>query len=72
MANGKHPKTTGEHLMALYGHVEGFKKDIKHLHDDVSKIEKKVDNMIYWVIGGAFTTILTLVGLFNLFLNFKI
>jgi|TARA_A100001391_G_scaffold174684_2_gene137227 hypothetical protein len=69
MANGKHPKTTGEHLMALYGHVEGFKKDIKHLHDDVSKIEKKVDNMIYWVIGGAFTTILTLVGLFNLFLN---
>ena len=69
MTNGKHPKTTGEHLMALYGHVEGFKKDIKHLHDDVSKIEKKVDNMIYWVIGGAFTTILTLVGLFNLFLN---
>ena len=69
MANGKHPKTTGEHLMALYGHVEGFKKDIKHLHDDVSKIEKKVDNMTYWVIGGAFTTILTLVGLFNLFLN---
>ena len=69
MANGKHPKTTGEHLMALYGHVEGFKKDIKHLHDDVSKIEKKVDNMIYWVIGGAFTTTLTLVGLFNLFLN---
>ena len=69
MANGKHPKTTGEHLMALYGHVEGFKKDIKHLHDDVSKIEKKVDNMIYWVIGGAVTTILTLVGLFNLFLN---
>ena len=69
MANGKHPKTTGEHLMALYGHVEGFKKDIKHLHGDVSKIEKKVDNMIYWVIGGAFTTILTLVGLFNLFLN---
>ena len=69
MANGKHPKTTGEHLMALYGHVEGFKKDIKHLHDDVSKIEKKVDNMIYWVIGGTFSTILTLVGLFNLFLN---
>ena len=69
MANGKHPKTTGEHLMALYGHVEGFKKDIKHLHDDVSKIEKKVDNMIYWVIGGSFTTILTLVGLFNLFLH---
>ena len=36
---------------------------------DFLKSEKKVDNMIYWVIGGAFTTILTLVGLFNLFLN---
>lgn len=69
MANGKQPEDTGEHLVALYGHVEGFKKDIKHLHEDVAKIEKKVDHMIYWIIGGAFTTILTLVGLFNLFLN---
>jgi hypothetical protein len=69
MANGKKPSTTGEHLVSLYGHVEGFKKDIKHLHDDVSKINDKVDNMVYWIIGGAFTTILTLVGLFNLFLN---
>ena len=69
MANGKTPEDTGEHLVALYGHVEGFKKDIKHLHDDVSKIEKKVDNMLWCVIGGAFTTIVTLVGLFNLFLD---
>jgi hypothetical protein len=29
MANGKEPKTTGEHLVALYGHVTGLKKDIK-------------------------------------------
>jgi hypothetical protein len=28
MANGKSPKTTGEHLVALYGHVTGLKKDI--------------------------------------------
>jgi hypothetical protein len=26
MANGKSPKTTGEHLVALYGHVTGLKK----------------------------------------------
>jgi hypothetical protein len=26
MANGKNPKTTGEHLVALYGHVTGLKK----------------------------------------------
>lgn len=69
MANGKQPEDTGEHLIALYGHVEGFKKDIQHLHQDVAKIEKKVDNMLYWIIGAAFTTILSLVGLFNLFLN---
>jgi hypothetical protein len=69
MANGKQPEDTGEHLVALYGHVEGFKKDIQHLHQDVAKIEKKVDNMLYWIIGAAFTTILSLVGLFNLFLN---
>ena len=69
MANGKQPEDTGEHLMALYGHVEGLKKDVKHLHEDVAKIEKKVDNMLYWIIAASFTTILTLVGLFNLFLN---
>ena len=66
MANGKHPEDTGEHLMALYGHIEGVKKDINHLHRD---IEKKTDRLLYWIIGGAFTTILTLTGLFNLFLN---
>lgn len=76
MPNGKKADTTGEHLMALYGHVEGLKKDVKHLHNDVDglgkkvdDIEKKIDNTLYWIIGGAFTTILTLTGLFNLFLN---
>mgnify|MGYP005992802987 CR=1 FL=1 len=41
----KEPKTTGEHLVALYGHVKGLKKDIhtikdnhlKHMHDDIDK-----------------------------------
>jgi len=76
MANGKHPEDTGEHLMALYGHIEGVKKDINHLHRDIEKIntkidevEKKTDRLLYWIIGGAFTRILTLTGLFNLFLN---
>ena len=52
MANGKEPKTTGEHLVALYGHVTGLKKDInviknnhlKHLHEDLDKVHKKVDS----------------------------
>ena len=69
MPNGKPPKTTGEHLVSLYGYVTGFKKQIDHLHQDLSKLERKTDTVIYWIIGGAFTTILTLVGLFNLFIN---
>lgn len=69
MANGKKPITTGEHLIALYGHVEGFKKDIKHLHEDVSKIDRKTDRVIYYIIAGSFSTILTLVGLFSIFIK---
>ena len=38
MPNGKTPEDTGEHLMALYGHVEGLKKDVNHLHRDIEKI----------------------------------
>jgi hypothetical protein len=66
MPNGKPPKTTGEHLVSLYGYVTGFKKQIDQ---DLSKLERKTDTVIYWIIGGAFTTILTLVGLFNLFIH---
>ena len=40
MPNGKPPKTTGEHLVSLYGYVQGFKRQIDHLHQDLSKLEK--------------------------------
>ena len=51
MANGKEPRTTGEHLVALYGHVTGLKKDIsviknnhlKHIHEDLDEVHKKVE-----------------------------
>ena len=72
MPNGKPPKTTGEHLVSLYGYVQGFKRQIDHLHQDVGKLERKTDVVIYWIVGGAFTTILTLVGLFTLFMNYNI
>jgi len=80
----RNPKTLDGTIQDLYGHVTGLKKDIsiiqnnhlKHMHDDIDKLDKKVDkietktdNLLYWIIGGAFTTILTLIGLFNLFLN---
>ena len=51
------PKTTREHIVSLYGHVSGLKKDIcqikdnhlKHIHEDVEKLGGKVDK-IYWVL----------------------
>ena len=45
MPNGKPPKTTGEHLVSLYGYVQGFKRQIDHLHQDVGKLEKKTEIM---------------------------
>ena len=78
------PETLDGTIQDLYGHVTGLQKDItiirdnhlKHMHDDIDKLDKKVDKIdnkvdtITWfVIGGAFTTIVTLVGLFNLFLK---
>ena len=51
------PKTTREHIVSLYGHVTGLKKDIsqiknnhlKHIHEDVEKLGGKIDK-IYWVL----------------------
>ena len=48
----KRPRTTGEHIVSLYGHVTGLKKDIStiknnhlfHMQDDISKINEKLDN----------------------------
>jgi hypothetical protein len=56
----KRPKTTGEHIVALYGHITGLKKSIstiqnnhlKHLHQDVEKINDKFDKLIFWIVGG--------------------
>jgi hypothetical protein len=56
----KRPRTTGEHIVSLYGHVTGLKKDIstiknnhlKHLHQDVEKINDKFDKLIFWIVGG--------------------
>jgi hypothetical protein len=57
----KKPRTTGEHIVALYGHITGLKKSIdnlklnhiKHLHEDVEKINTKFDKLIFWIVGGV-------------------
>ena len=51
------PKNTREHIISLYGHVTGVKKDLyqiknnhlKHMHSDIDKLGGKVDK-IYWVL----------------------
>jgi len=60
----KKPKTTGEHIVALYGHITGLKKSIsiiqnnhlKHMHSDLEKIDKKLDHrfdtITNWIIYG--------------------
>ena len=56
----KKPNTTGEHIVALYGHVTGLKKDIctiknnhlKHMHEDIDKTAKKIDYILGLIISG--------------------
>ena len=71
MANGKNPKTTGEHIVALYGHISGIKRDLRHLTDEScrnhSKFDKKFETLTWWIIGGLGSTIVILLTLsFNL------
>ena len=61
----KKPRTTGEHIVSLYGHVTGLKKDIStiknnhlaHMHQDIEKIDdkidKKFDNLINTILYGV-------------------
>ena len=71
MANGKEPKTTGEHIVALYGHITGVKRDVKELREESSQMheqfESKFDKLTWWIIGGLGSTIALLLTLaFNL------
>ena len=45
----KSPKTTGEHIVSLYGHIKGLSREIntiknnhlKHINQDIDKIQDK-------------------------------
>ena len=41
------PKTTREHIISLYGHISGVKKNLSHVHEDVEKLGGKIDK-VYW------------------------
>jgi hypothetical protein len=49
------PKTTREHIVALYGHISGVKKNINHMHQGIHKLGGKIDK-IYWVLLAGLTT----------------
>ena len=46
------PKTTREHILSLYGHISGVKKNLHHVHKDVENLGGKIDK-IYWVLLAA-------------------
>ena len=67
----KSPKTTNEHIIALYGYITGLRRDVnsiknnhlKHMHKDIDELHNKIDRLLYWILGGLGETIATLVGL---------
>jgi len=68
VSNGKKPQTTGEHIVSLYGHVTGVKKDVdnirctqKHIHQDIDKIHGKVDKLLYILIGALVSGVIAFV-----------
>ena len=60
----KNPKTTNEHLIAMYGYITGLKREVstiknnhlKHMHGDIEKLGGKIDK-IYWVLLAAVGTV---------------
>ena len=63
MANGKEPKTTGEHIMALYGHISGLKKQQDDMHKGRDDVRQKVNWFFVALVAGMGAIILTLVNL---------
>ena len=69
----KQPKTTSEHIIALYGYITGLRRDVtsiktnhlKHMHEDIDRLHSKLDRLLYWLLGGLGATIATLVSIFK-------
>ena len=51
--------------------MEGVKKEVKnikenhltHMHQDIDKIGAKVDKLLFWMMSGMLTIIITIIGL---------
>ena len=64
----KEPSTISEHIIALYGHIKGLKREIfsikrnhlEHMHKDIDKLHDKMDRFLYWLLGGLGAIVITL------------
>ena len=67
----KEPNTVSEHIIALYGHIKGLKREIfsinqnhlKLMHTDIDRLHGKMDRFLYWLLGGLGAIVLTLLGI---------
>ena len=65
------PKTQREHLISLYGHVTGVKKEVyaikknqTHIHDDIEKLGGKIDKIYRVLLAAVGTVAMSLIGIF--------
>ena len=64
----KEPTTISEHIIALYGHIKGLKREIfsiktnhlKHMHTDIDRLHDKMDRFLYWLLGGLGAMVIAL------------
>ncbi len=64
----KEPSTISEHIIALYGHIKGLKREIfsikrnhlEHIHKDIDKLHGKMDRFLYWLLGGLGAIVIAL------------
>ena len=64
----KEPSTVSEHIIALYGHIKGLKREIfsikknhlEHMHKDIDRLHGKMDRFLYWLLGGLGAIVITL------------
>jgi hypothetical protein len=50
MANGKDPETEGEHIVAIYGHIEGLKRGHDEFAKDICRVESKLDKFENYIV----------------------
>ena len=64
----KEPNTVSEHIIALYGHIKGLKREIfsikrnhlEHMHKDIDRLHSKMDRFLYWLLDGLGAIVITL------------